>query len=391
MPTGKWNNLVYRLALPLAGVPVRGRLAHRTAGRSLLHLPDYSRILERHHVCGASLLLKDGENSAQVYTSLSGAAPKEAGEKTLFRVASITKTVTAAALLRLCGRGALSLDGTLETALPGAAGTRLAGITLRQLMSHTSGLRDGPAVDQALARGQSWKEILGTPGMFGGEPGAGFCYCNFGFGLLGCVLEAATGLPVSTAVRQLVLDPLGMRGGLDASALDPEEILPITRVLSRRRQPNVRVTPLGSIPLREPDPARHFGHTAGALYTDAASLSVLLGMIASGGMHAGASFLPETMVREMTGVHAEYGRLSPTLSYGLGLLIIRDPALSPGRILGHQGFAYGCADGAFWEEDTGRQMIFLNGGCSEARTGRLGLCNRDLLRYAFRREMPAWR
>ena len=56
----------------------------------------------------------------------------------------------------------------------------------------------------------------------------------------------------------------------------------------------------------------------------------------------------------------------------------------------HQGFADGCADGAFFEETTGNIMITLNGGCSEARQGRLGLMNRDMLHYAFRKELPSW-
>ena len=73
------------------------------------------------------------------------------------------------------------------------------------------------------------------------------------------------------------------------------------------------------------------------------------------------------------------------------MLFIRDPALSSGRIVGHQGFAYGCADGAFFEEDTGRILITLNGGASEARQGRLGLLNRDLLRFAFKKEVPSWK
>ncbi len=93
---------------------------------------------------------------------------------------------------------------------------------------------------------------------------------------------------------------------------------------------------------------------------------------------------------EMMRQHASYGAASPGMSYGLGLVLLRDKALSDHLLLGHQGYAYGCADGAFLEADTGRMMIFLNGGCSEARTGRLGLCNRDLLRWAFRRELPAW-
>ena len=92
----------------------------------------------------------------------------------------------------------------------------------------------------------------------------------------------------------------------------------------------------------------------------------------------------------MRKIHAEYGALSPTLSYGLGLLCIQDAALSSSRIWGHQGFAYGCADGAFWEEETGCLIIFVNGGASEARIGRLGLCNRDVLFWALRKEFPRW-
>ena len=55
-----------------------------------------------------------------------------------------------------------------------------------------------------------------------------------------------------------------------------------------------------------------------------------------------------------------------------------------------QGFAYGCVDGAFVEEHTGRQVIFLNGGASECRQGKLGLVNRGILRWALKEEMPSW-
>ena len=216
-------------------------------------------------------------------------------------------------------------------------------------------------------------------------------YCSSACGLLGDFTERAPGKPVSEAIRDLVLTPLEMAGTLDASGLDKQRIMPITRVLSRHPAPDVTVTPLGSIPLTAPDPERHFGHTAGALYTDAASLSHLLTMIAQGGIWNGRPVLRESTVRAMTSVQATYGRLSPTLSYGLGLVIIRDPRLSGEPLIGHQGFAYGCADGAFLEQDTGRQAVFLNGGCSEARVGRLGVCNRDVLRWALREELPSWK
>ena len=389
MPSGKLNNAIYRAMLPLAPSP-RNRMRHRSEGQGLSDLPGYQRLLTKHHVLGASLLLKDGSRTAAVTTSLTGPHARTCGPETLFRVASLTKMVTAVCLMRLWDEGKLSPETPLAELLPEAA-KALPDVTLRHLLSHTSGLRDIPAADRALADGKPFPDVLGAPGCVACAPGESFAYCNLGFGLLGCAIEAATGLNAAEAVRTRVLEPLGMRGTLEGAGLDPETVMPITRVLSRHPAPDLRVTPLGKKPLGAPDPLRHFGHTAGALYTDAASLSVMLSMLASGGMHGGGRFLPEKAVAEMTREHAVYGRISPTMSYGLGLLIIRDPKLSSGRILGHQGFAYGCADGAFWEEETGRQVVFLNGGCSEARTGRLGVANRDVLRWALRKELPTWK
>ena len=81
---------------------------------------------------------------------------------------------------------------------------------------------------------------------------------------------------------------------------------------------------------------------------------------------------------------------TPTRTYGLGLVLLNRPEISDRRLLGHQGFAYGCVDGAFIEEGTGRKVVFLNGGASEARDGKLGLVNKDILTWALRKEFPTW-
>lgn len=387
MPTTRLKNLLYRAALPFAAPSPRGHMVHRFEGEPLIKIREYERLLCAHHVLGASLLLAQDGEKRQVFTGLTGQYARDSGSGTLFRVASVTKIVTALSVLRLADQG-LDLDASVTRFLPGLP-AEAEPITLRMLLSHTSGLRDLPAHENALLKGVTLAEILRQPGTNTGKTG-GFSYCNLGFGVLGCVLEAVTGLPVSEAAAKLVLRPLEMAGGLDASALDAERIMPITRVLTRRPQPPVKVTALGRRPLDSADPERHWGHTAGALYTDAESLDHCLRMLADGGLWRGERFLSEKAIRGMTREHASYGRLSPQLSYGLGLVIIRDPKISRWRVLGHQGYAYGCADGAFYDEDTGRRVVFLNGGCSEARDGRLGLCNRDILRYALNREMPAW-
>ena len=162
--------------------------------------------------------------------------------------------------------------------------------------------------------------------------------------------------------------------------------MPVTRILPYHKGSDLILTPLGRIAMESPDPLRHFGHTAGSMYTTVHSLLKLLNVL----YKDDGCYLSSVSVAEMKRTHASYGPASPTLSYGLGLLQINDHGISGSRILGHQGFAYGCGDGAFWEEDTGRLIIFLNGGCSGARTGRLGSANRDFMSWAFRKEMPSW-
>ena len=170
-----------------------------------------------------------------------------------------------------------------------------------------------------------------------------------------------------------------MNATLDGSKLTEDNVMPIARVLPYHSGQAVRIPPLGRTPLLRPDPLHHFGHTAGSLYTDISSLAVLLRFV-----------MTDPRLAEMKNVHAAYGKLDSRLFYGLGTFIIDDPSLSADRIIGHQGYAYGCVDGAFYEEDTGHMMIQLNGGASEARHGRLGILNQQALEYAFRKEIPSW-
>lgn len=390
MPTTNLKNIIYRAALPVLAPSPRGQMTHEAAGETICGMKTYEGLLKRHHVLGASLLLRKGEKTARVDTSVR--EPQHAASAdTMYRVASITKMATALATLSLIGEGAFELDTPVTALLPaGETEAVLKDITIRQLLSHTSSLRDTPAMDIALRKGDSWRIVLKTEGVRCGTPGASFSYCNFGFGLMGCVLEQVTGMVISDVLAQRVFLPIGMNATLNASTLDESDIMPICRVLRYHKGQDVTVTPLGRIPLTAADPERHFGHTAGAMYTDAPSLERLLRLILQDGAIDDRQIIREDLIREMKREQASYGAISPGMTYGLGLVRLEDPRL-PGRlILGHQGYAYGCADGAFIDGGTGDTVIFLNGGCSEAREGRLGLCNRDVLRWALGKELPQW-
>ena len=386
MPSTPLKNLLYRAALPLLAPSPHKQMKHLETGKPLAHLPYYEHLLVKHRVLGASLLLSDGRDIAQVHTTVY--SPRHvANENTLFRVASITKMATALVTLMCVNEGLFSLDAPIRPLLPETEHSHvLDGITVRHLLCHTSGLRDIPAMDKALREGGTFDSVLAAEGIRSGIPGEQMEYCNFGFGLLGCLLENVTGMCISELFRVKLFEPLGMRATLDASTLDESCIMPISRVLPYKKGNDVTITKLGRVPLEKPDPLRHFGHTAGAMYTDAPSLSRLLDLIGGVGMIDGKRLVSAGLMAEMTRVQSS----TPTRTYGLGLVLLNRPGISEHRLLGHQGFAYGCVDGAFIEVGTGRKVVFLNGGASEAREGKLGLVNKAVLTWAFRKEFPAW-
>lgn len=386
MPSTPMKNLLYRLALPFGAPSPQKQMRHSITGRELEHLPEYEQLMVRHHVLGASLLLDDGQRQARVDTSIMKPL-HTAGSETMYRVASITKMATALTTLSCIAQGLFELDSPVRPLLPDVEHSNvLEGVTVRHLLSHTSGLRDLPAMDAALRGSNSFDAVLAADGIRACKPGEQLIYSNFGFGLLGCLLEYTTGEDIETLFQTRLFKPLGMRATLNAATLDAAAIMPISRVLPYRKGQDVTITRLGRQPIGSADPMHHFGHTAGAMYTDAPSLAKLLRLIHHRGMHEDRRLIPEALMAEMTRQQSS----TPTRTYGLGLVLLDRPSLWPKRLLGHQGFAYGCVDGAFIEEDTGRLVVFLNGGASEARKGKLGLVNQDVLHWALTKEMPAW-
>jgi D-alanyl-D-alanine carboxypeptidase len=146
----------------------------------------------------------------------------------LYRIGSSTKTFVAAALLVEVAAGQLSLDATLDTWLPDFPGA--AAITLRQVLSHQSGIYNytdtdefAAALDADPTAPHEPAELVGWaaayPPYFG--PGDGWEYSNTNFVIAGMVLEAVTGESAGAAIRERVLAPLGLtRTWLDGEEAD---------------------------------------------------------------------------------------------------------------------------------------------------------------------------
>jgi CubicO group peptidase (beta-lactamase class C family) len=146
-------------------------------------------------------------------------------QDTVFRIASITKTVTALAVLQLEEQGLVDLDGPANqylrafTLLPAKASFRPA--TVRQLLTHTAGLPEvvHPSRTLRYAFGESFKldEPLPTLAEYyrGGlrlvtEPGTTFRYTDHSFATLGQLVEDVSGTPLDRYLRERIFDPLGM-------------------------------------------------------------------------------------------------------------------------------------------------------------------------------------
>ncbi|HEY1098508.1 MAG TPA: serine hydrolase domain-containing protein, partial [Myxococcota bacterium] len=138
---------------------------------------------------------------------------QKATTSTSFRLASITKTFTALAIMQLVQDGELDLDTPVTTIVPSLPAS-LSAVTVRHLLNHTSGIRHYPLKGEERA----WRKHLTTAqtlAVFADRPlafapGQRFLYTTYGYDVLGAVLEAKTGTAYADVVDERIFSPLGM-------------------------------------------------------------------------------------------------------------------------------------------------------------------------------------
>ena len=225
-----------------------------------------------------------------------------AGPETVYEIGSITKTFTAAAILRLVEQGRLGLEDPVARYFPELA-EAAPGVTLRHLLSHTSGLDSAPVTDE-LDRPATEAEILAALSRpREGEPGARYRYNNAGYMLLGLLVERVAGEPWSAHLRKTFFEPLGLSH--TAPCGWPAE-------LGRARG---YVQPVDGDPTPRPHAPHHPGasFSAGALCSTAGDLLSWQSALAEGRAVSPASYALMTTPAPLTG--GGVGR------YGLGLFV----------------------------------------------------------------------
>ena len=209
-------------------VPViRPRLAPQTR---LALQARLDRLRERYGIPGSSvaIVLPDGASWSGVsgMADVRGKAPVT--RQTSFAIASVSKTFTAALILALAEDGIVDLDAPVRRYLPTLKKISVK-VKVRQLLDHTSGLRDfffHPSIDHLLLSrpDRRWNsaQALKYVGKPYGEPGKSWHYSNTNYLLLGMIAEVAGKKPLADQVRTRFLEPLG----LEHTWYEPEDKAP---------------------------------------------------------------------------------------------------------------------------------------------------------------------
>jgi serine-type D-Ala-D-Ala carboxypeptidase/endopeptidase len=136
---------------------------------------------------------------------------------TVFRIASMTKSFTAAGVLQLRDVGALHLDDPVEAYVPELSGMKgptadSPRLTIRHLLTMAGGLPkdDAWADRQQGISDRAFSEMLRDGFSFARAPGTRYEYSNLGYAILGRVASAAAGIPYDEIIVQRLLEPLGM-------------------------------------------------------------------------------------------------------------------------------------------------------------------------------------
>jgi CubicO group peptidase (beta-lactamase class C family) len=204
--------LIYlSILLPFLCATIIGQTAKDKASAAAALFRDY----DRADAPGASVLVV--RRGKVVYERAFGMANLEdkiaATTATNYRLASVTKQFTAMSVMILAERKKLSYDAKLTDFFPGfpAYGSH---ITIRHLLTHTSGLADYedlmPADTTVPLRDRQVLELLKTQHDTTFPPGSRFSYSNSGYSLLALIVERASGVSFATFLRENIFAPLGM-------------------------------------------------------------------------------------------------------------------------------------------------------------------------------------
>lgn len=258
----------------------------------------------------------------------------------LFRIASMTKPITALAVMQLVEEGKVYVDDPVEKYLPEFKGQMIVAardkdtltlkkpsrsITVKDLLTHTSGLPNYPAGLADVYRTRGWTldettiAISQSPLMF--EPGTKWSYCNPGIDTLGRIVEVVSGQPYDKYLAARIFEPLGIK---DTTPYPTAEQLKRLAITYGRRDGKLVATMEG--PLDYQVGAKH-PVPAGGLFSTGDDLAKLYQCFLNRGTLGGKRIIGEKTLTDMTTNHT--GDLKAGFvdgsAWGYGFGLVREP------------------------------------------------------------------
>jgi N-acyl-D-amino-acid deacylase len=346
--------------------------------------------MEQHNIPGGQLaIVKDGQ---LIYSRGFGWADRDAKEPvqpdSLFRIASVSKPITAVAILKLVEQGKLKLDDKVLDHLEyephfeegGTLDERWKQVTIQHCLSHSGGWDRDKSYDpmfQSLRMAKSMKidlpilpehvirYQLGQPLDF--DPGERYAYSNFGYCLLGRVIEKITGQPYEKYVQDEILKPLGIVRARIGGSLESERAEGEVRYYGVKDEPGTAVVGPGAgeakVPVsygvwRQETLDAHGGWIASA--PDLAKFGAAFDLAADG-QAARSTLLTADSVRQMFGSHVQVSPANgdkPARFYGLGWFI-EPAAMEGGQPIARHGGALPCTAASLMHFPDGTNLAVL--------------------------------
>jgi CubicO group peptidase (beta-lactamase class C family) len=349
--------------------------------------------LSDQRIVGAHVLVsRDGD---EVYARDAGFADREAGRPmapdTILRLSSLTKPIVTAAVLALVEAGRIRLEDTVDRYLP-AFRPKFGGsaplITVRQLLTHTSGLsygfmqpNDGPYLTLGVSDGMDqpglgFEEelaLITEAGLFF-PPGAAWLY-SVSLDVLGAALEAAVGKPLAEIVAATVTRPLGMadtgfavtdRSRLAVPYVDgaPPAIMTDPQIVPFAELSGIRYSPARAFD------AASFPSGGAGMVGNAREFLTFLEAIRTGGGGIVSARTAQAMMSNQTG-DLPIVTNGPGFGFGFGGAVVVDPAAS-GSVHSPGTWLWGGVYGHSWFVDPAKKIsaVVMTNTAIEGMTGQ---------------------
>jgi CubicO group peptidase (beta-lactamase class C family) len=285
----------------------------------------------------------------------------------IFRIASISKSFSATAIMQLVEQKKISLDDDISKLVgfnvrnPAFPETV---ITLKMILSHRSSLNDSKGyftldvIDPA--KNPGWSKCFNEY-----EPGTSYMYCNLNYNMVGTIIEKISGERFDQYIRYHILDPLRLYGGYCVDSLDSSRFATIYEY--NADSVKYYPSPAAYAPRREEIANYVMGYSTpifsptGGMKISATDLAQYMIMHSRQGRYKGKRIISKKSAKQMQ------TPVDDKAKYGFA--ISTSDALIPGKIIkGHTGSAYGLYSAMFFDPKEKWGIVVISNGCLPAYT-----------------------